>query len=101
MRDQAQAVVDELADDGLAIQLDWYHALRTEPDVVAATRRHLPSTAHIQLAGVPGRHEPDVGTFDYRPLFALVDELGYRGWVGCEYHRLTTTEAGLGWLPGR
>ncbi len=32
---QAQAVVDELADDGLALQLDWYHAVRTEPDVVA------------------------------------------------------------------
>lgn len=98
--DQAQAVVDELADPGLAIQLDWYHAVRTEPDVVAATRRHLPSTAHLQLAGVPGRHEPDVGTVDYPALFALVDELGYDGWVGCEYRPQGRTEDGLGWLPG-
>ena len=99
--DQAQAVVDDLGDPGLAIQLDWYHAVRTEPDVVAATRRHLPSTAHLQLAGVPGRHEPDVGNVDYPGLFALVDELGYDGWVGCEYHPLGRTEDGLGWLPWR
>jgi hydroxypyruvate isomerase len=98
---QAQHVVDEIADAGLAIQLDWYHAVRTEQDVVAATRRHLPSTAHLQLAGVPGRHEPDVGTVDYPSLFALVDDLGYRGWVGCEYHPLNSTEEGLGWLPWR
>lgn len=98
---QAQAVIDELDDAGLAIQLDWYHAVRTEPDVVAATRRHLPSTAHLQLAGVPGRHEPDVGTVDYPALFALVDELGFDGWIGCEYHPLRRTGDGLGWLPGR
>ncbi len=96
---QAQAVVDELADPGLALQLDWYHAARTEPDVAAATRRHLPSTAHLQLAGAPGRHEPDVGDVDYPSLFALVDELGYDGWAGCEYHPLRRTEDGLGWLP--
>lgn len=98
---QAQSVLDELDDDGLALQLDWYHAARTEHDLVAATRRHLPSTGHLQLAGVPGRHEPDVGTVDYPALLALVDELGYRGWVGCEYHPLTTTEEGLAWLPWR
>ena len=47
---QAQAVVDQLAEPGLAIQLDWYHAVRTEPDVVAATCRHLPPPA---LNGAP------------------------------------------------
>lgn len=98
---QGQQVVDELADPGLALQLDWYHAVRTEQDVVAATRQHLPSTAHLQLAGVPGRHEPDVGTVDYPTLFALVDELGFSGWVGCEYIPLGRTEDGLGWLPWR
>jgi len=95
---QAQSVVDELADPGLALQLDWYHTARTEADVVAATRRHLGSAAHLQLAGVPGRHEPDVGDVDYPTLFALADELGYDGWVGCEYHPLGLTEDGLGWL---
>jgi len=98
---QAQDVVDQLAEPDLAIQLDWYHAVRTEPDVVAATRRHLPSTAHLQLAGVPGRHEPDVGDVDYPTLFSLIDKLGFKGWVGCEYVPRGRTEDGLGWLPWR
>ncbi len=67
----------------------------------AATCRHLPSTAHLQLAGVPGRHEPDVGDVDYPTLFALVDELGFKGWVGCEYVPRGRTKDGLGWLPWR
>jgi hydroxypyruvate isomerase len=94
----ARAVLDDLADPGVALQLDWYHAARTEPDVVAATRRHLDATAHLQLAGVPGRHEPDVGDVDYPTLFALVDDTGYPGWIGCEYVPLGRTEDGLGWL---
>jgi hydroxypyruvate isomerase len=40
---------------------------------------------------------------NYPDLFALLDELGYTGWVGCEYRpRLGAqpdgTSAGLGWL---
>ena len=54
-------------------------------------------TRHIQFAGVPGRHEPDVGEINYPFLFDLIDELDYRGWVGCEYRPLGHTEAGLGW----
>ncbi len=83
---QGQAVVDELADDGLALQLDWYHAARTERDVVAATPPSPAVHSSPAAAGVPGRHEPDIGTVDYPALFALVDELGFAGWIGCEYH---------------
>lgn len=24
--------------------------------------------------------------------------MGYRGWIGCEYKPLTTTESGLSWI---
>src|SRR5712691_3682148 len=30
-------------------------------------------------------------------LFDLIDELGYRGWIGCEYHPRQGTVEGLGW----
>src|SRR5437773_2319493 len=52
---------------------------------------------HI-MAGVPGRHEPEVGEINYRHLFALLDELNFRGWVGCEYRPLAGTSAGLSWM---
>jgi hydroxypyruvate isomerase len=53
---------------------------------------------HIQVAGVPDRHEPDEGEVNYPYLFRLVDELGYSGWIGCEYRPRAGTSAGLGWL---
>jgi hydroxypyruvate isomerase len=47
---------------------------------------------------VPERNEPDDGEVNYPYLFRLLDELGYQGWVGCEYRPRAGTEKGLGWL---
>ena len=57
----------------------------------------------MQMAGVPERHEPDVGELHYPYLFGLIDALGYTGWVGCEYKPARgtwpgATSQGLGWL---
>ena len=51
---------------------------------------------HFQIAGVPERHEPDTGEVNYGYLFDLIDELGYEGWIGCEYIPAAGTSAGLG-----
>jgi hydroxypyruvate isomerase len=61
-------------------------------------RDQMPGIGHIQVAGVPDRHEPDEGELNYPYLFRLLDELGYDGWVGCEYRPRAGTSAGLGWL---
>ncbi|HJV61103.1 MAG TPA: TIM barrel protein, partial [Albitalea sp.] len=69
-------------------------------DLATKLRRYLPSgrVGHLQIAGVPERHEPDVGEINYRYLFALLDNLGYAGHVGCEYRPRAGTSAGLGWF---
>ena len=51
-----------------------------------------------EVAGVPERHEPDVGEVNYRYLFDLIDEVGYEGWIGCEYRPRRKTVEGLGWF---
>jgi hydroxypyruvate isomerase len=56
---------------------------------------------HFQIAGVPERHEPDSGEVNYNYLFDLIDELGFEGWVGCEYIPRAGTSAGLGWYRNR
>jgi hydroxypyruvate isomerase len=66
-------------------------------DLARSLERHLPMTAHVQIAGVPERHEPDIGEINYPYLFDLLDRLGYQGWVGCEYFAAGSTEDGLGW----
>ncbi len=84
--------------DNLRLQLDLYHCQIMEGDLAMHIREYLPLVAHIQIAGVPERHEPDVGEVNYPYLFALLDDLGYEGWIGCEYRPAHGTEAGLGWF---
>ena len=97
--DQAIAILDEVGADNAFVQYDIYHAQVMEGDLARTLERHLPAIGHIQLADNPGRHEPGTGEINYPFLLSLLDRLGYAGWVGCEYKPLTTTEAGLGWLP--
>jgi hydroxypyruvate isomerase len=60
--------------------------------------RLLPKIAHMQLADTPGRNEPGTGEINYSFLFAHLDKIGYKGWIGCEYKPATTTLEGLGWM---
>jgi 2-dehydrotetronate isomerase len=95
---EAQAIRAEVGAPNLTVQMDLYHAQIVEGDLSEKLSRWLPHIGHIQIAGVPGRHEPDVGEINYRHLFALLDELGYAGWVGCEYRPLKGTSEGLKWM---
>lgn len=94
---QARALLDAVGAPNLRVQLDLYHCQIMEGDLATHLREGLPRAGHVQVAGVPGRHEPDVGEIHYPFLFGLLDELGYDGWVGCEYRPRAGTSAGLGW----
>ena len=95
---QAHAVRAEVGAANLKVQMDLYHAQIVEGDLTEKLRRYLPHIGHIQIAGVPGRHEPDVGEVNYGYVFKVLDELRYDGWVGCEYRPAKDTSAGLAWL---
>lgn len=90
----------EAVDRGnVKLQYDIYHAQIIAGDLARTLEANIGRIGHIQIADNPGRHEPGSGEINYPFLFDLLDRLGYDGWVGCEYKPLTTTEAGLGWLP--
>lgn len=95
---EAHAIREEVGADNLSVQMDFYHAQIVEGDVAETFRRWQPHIGHVQIAGVPGRHEPDTGELDYAYLLRLLDELGYEGWVGCEYRPAAGTHAGLAWM---
>ena len=94
----AHAIVERIGASNLKVQMDLYHCQIVEGDVAMKIRKHLSGVGHIQIAGVPQRHEPDVGELNYPYLFELLDELGYDGWIGCEYRPKGRTSDGLGWL---
>ncbi|NWA91411.1 TIM barrel protein [Pseudomonas sp. D8002] len=83
---------------GLTLIMDVYHAAMEGLDVVDAIHRYLPYAGHVQVAGWPGRHEPNVGDLPWQGIQdALVKET-YLGWIGCEYIPVGATLEGLGWL---
>jgi hydroxypyruvate isomerase len=94
----AHAIREEVGADNLAVQMDLYHAQIVEGDLTMKLRRWIRHVGHVQIASVPERHEPDVGELDYPHLFRVLDELGYQGWVGCEYKPARGTLEGLGWF---
>lgn len=100
LRTPAQAfdICSSLDLENLKMQLDLYHMQITEGDLKTGLRRYLPSYRHVQIAGVPARNEPDRGEVNYLHLMEVLDEIGYDGWVGCEYRPRRGTKEGLGWF---
>jgi hydroxypyruvate isomerase len=96
--DFAEMLIRELARPNLKLQFDIYHRQIIHGDVTMALRRLLPMVGHIQAASVPSRHEPDGEELNYRFIFAELDQLGYSGFVGCEYNPRRHTLEGLGWF---
>ncbi len=96
--DDAVAVLDAVGAANLGLQFDFYHAQIMEGDLTRRLERLMPRIAHVQIAGVPDRHEPDTGEVSFPHLFAALDRLGYDGFVGCEYRPRGRTEDGLGWF---
>ncbi|MBI1778277.1 MAG: hydroxypyruvate isomerase family protein [Proteobacteria bacterium] len=97
-QEEAHAIRAEVGSSNLKVQMDLYHCQIVEGDVATKIRRYIGEVAHMQIAGVPERHEPSIGEVNYPYLFRLIDELGYGGWVGCEYRPKADTSAGLDWM---
>jgi hydroxypyruvate isomerase len=94
----ARHILEEVGAPNLKLQFDVYHCQIMVGDLATQIREHADITGHIQIAGVPARHEPDVGEINYPYLFDVIDQSGYDGWIGCEYRPKGKTMDGLGWL---
>jgi hydroxypyruvate isomerase len=102
-QDEAHAVVQAVGARNLKVQMDLYHCQIVEGDVAMKIRQYLPTgrVGHFQIAGVPQRHEPDLGELHHPYLFEVIDDVaascGWDGFVGCEYRPRGGTSEGLGW----
>ena len=97
---EAHQIVEQIGAPNLKVQMDLYHCQIVEGDVAMKLRQYLPTgrVGHLQIAGVPDRHEPDQGELNYPYLFEQLDLLGWQGYIGCEYRPRAGTSAGLAWL---
>ena len=94
----AEEIIEAVGAPNIRIMFDVYHIAIAQGDVLTRLERYLPLIGHIQIAAVPSRHEPDEGEISYGAIFEALDELGYGGWVGCEYKPRGTTDSGLAWV---
>jgi len=96
-QEQGAAIVAAIGRDRIGLQFDVYHCQTAQGDVTTRLEKLMPFIAHMQLADVPGRHEPGTGEIGWEFLFRRIDELGYQGWLGCEYAPVGDTVEGLAW----
>lgn len=90
-------IIDAVGGDNLFLQYDLYHMQIMEGDLAEGLRRNWDLISHIQFSSVPGRHEPQYGEVNIPHMFGVIEDLGYTGWVGCEYAPKGDTLEGLSW----
>lgn len=95
---ESNAIRHEAGKDNVKLMFDVYHVGVTEGDVLVKLEQFLPVIGHIQIAAVPTRREPDEGEIRYEAVFERLNELGYKGWIGCEYKPRAQVEQGLAWI---
>lgn len=96
--ENALQLIAKSGSDNVFLQYDAYHLQMSQGRLLQTFRDQQPIIRHVQIAGVPGRNEPDSSQeINFPALFALLDELGYSGWVSGEYRPRGKTADGLGW----
>jgi hydroxypyruvate isomerase len=96
-QEQGAAIVAAIGHDRLGLQFDIYHCQTAQGDVTRRLEALMPVIDHMQLADVPGRNEPGTGEIGWDYVFRRIEELGYTGWIGCEYNPVGDTVTGLAW----
>ncbi len=96
-QEEGAAVIEAVGGDRVGLQFDIYHCQVAQGDVTRRLETLMPVIAHIQIADAPGRNEPGTGEIAWDYVFRRIDELGYVGWIGCEYRPATDTVGGLSW----
>lgn len=94
----SHAICESVGAPNMKMQMDLYHMQVMEGDLASSLKHFASMCGHIQIAGCPERHEPDTGEVRYEYLYRLLDEIGYEGWLGCEYRPAGKTTDGLGWF---
>jgi hydroxypyruvate isomerase len=94
----ARSVIEEVGAPNIKLQYDFYHAQMTHGRLLETFAAEQDLIDHVQIAGVPGRNEPDDSQeINFRAVFAGLETRGYAGWIGCEYRPRGETRAGVAW----
>lgn len=95
---QVLELIDGLKLTASRLQYDVYHMQIMEGNLISTLQRNRDKIGHIQIADVPGRHEPGTGEIHFANLFKALEAMGYSEIISLEYNPLRQTESSLEWL---
>ena len=75
----------------LKLLYDVYHMQTNEGRICDNLKDYADSIGHVHIADAPGRHEPGTGEIRYEFVCRFLNELGYKGVIGCELFPKTDT----------
>ena len=78
------ALVRAVGSPRLGVMLDLYHAQIGGGNLIELVRGAADVIAEVQVADVPGRHEPGTGEINYPNVARALAEIGYRGAIALE-----------------
>ena len=83
---EAFDIIREVDHPLVKVVYDIYHQQVMEGNIINNIVNNLDCIAHLHSAGHPGRIDLQFGENDYNYIFRKVDEAGYTGACGLEYH---------------
>ena len=96
--DMAVQIIEEINKPNLKLLFDVFHHQIINGDVSKSIEKFIYFIGHIQIAGIPDRHEPDISEIDYNYILNIIEKNGYNGWIGCEYNPKNGTISGMKWI---
>eukprot|EP00043_Microstomoeca_roanoka_P007702 m.74358 g.74358 ORF g.74358 m.74358 type:complete len:259 (-) comp13938_c0_seq1:406-1182(-) len=95
---KARRAISEVASSNIKYQFDAYHAQMTHGCLAKTILDNADILGHVQIAGVPGRNEPDANNeINYPYLLQVLDQV-YDGFIGCEYIPSNPTTPDFAWM---
>ena len=91
----AMDLIDSVGRPNVLLQFDVYHLIMAGEDPFEVIRRVGPRIGHVQLADVPGRHEPGTGTAPFPAILGALEEAGYHDAFGLEFAPLDPAAPGF------
>src|SRR5690606_6890233 len=76
---QGLDLLEQIDRENVGLQFDIYHAQIIHGDVTTLLRSCIDQIAHVQIASVPDRSEPDRGELNYEYLLEQLAAGGYDG----------------------
>ena len=78
-------IVREVDNDSIKLLYDVYHQQQMEGNIIRTISENIDLIGHIQIADVPGRHQPGTGEINFKNVLKAIGETSYEGYVGLEY----------------